>query len=146
MLFCGGTIAMDKGPKGDLRPALTPEQLYSLVPKLKKFVSLKTKFITDIDSTNMSSKEWLKMIDAIHENQHNFDAIVITHGTDSMADSASAIAHAFGDTLKIPVVMTGSQSAPFELGSDAVPTLSGGSRRDYYNAGRKLWLVLTALF
>jgi L-asparaginase len=123
MLFCGGTIAMIKNAQGSLEPGLKPEQLYSMAPKIKEHADIDVQFITDIDSTNMTSAEWLKMINAINENMYNYDAFLLTHGTDTMAETANAIALAFGSTLAKPVIITGSQAAPHELGSDATTNM-----------------------
>src|SRR3990167_2987015 len=123
MLFCGGTIAMVKNEKGALEPGLKPEQLYAMCPKIREHVDIQVKFITDIDSTNMTSAEWLKMIEIIHDNMGQYDAFLLTHGTDTMAETANAIALAFGSTLAKPVIITGSQAAPHELGSDAIANL-----------------------
>ena len=123
MLFCGGTIAMVKNEKGAIEPGLKPEQLYAMCPKIREHVDIQVKFITDIDSTNMTSAEWLKMIEIIHDNMGQYDAFLLTHGTDTMAETANAIALAFGSTLAKPVIITGSQAAPHELGSDAIANL-----------------------
>ncbi|MFH1257134.1 MAG: asparaginase [Candidatus Diapherotrites archaeon] len=124
LLFCGGTIAMAPDPKtGSLRPALKPEELYSMAPKIRQYADIDVKFITDIDSTNMTSKEWSKIIEAIHDNMESYDAFLLTHGTDTMAETANAIAFAFGCGLKKPVVITGSQAAPHLLGTDAIANL-----------------------
>ncbi len=122
-LFCGGTIAMVRNEKGALEPGLKPEQLYSMAPKIREYADIEIKFITDIDSTNMTANEWLMIIDAINSNMRDYDAFLITHGTDTMVETANAIALAFGSTLAKPVIITGSQAAPHELGSDATANL-----------------------
>ena len=124
LLFSGGTIAMAPDPlTGALKPALNPEQLYSMAPKIKDYANIKVEFITDVDSSNMTSREWIKIIQTISSEMNNYDAFVITHGTDTMAETASAISFAFGSTLSKPVIITGSQSPPNNLGTDAIVNL-----------------------
>jgi len=121
LLFCGGTIAMVPDTKtGALKPALSPNELYALAPKIEKYADVDIVFVTDIDSTNMSVKEWQAMASAIKERIDSYDAFVLTHGTDTIAETACALALAFGRSLKKPVIITGAQASPVLLGSDAV--------------------------
>ena len=119
LLFCGGTIAMAPDEEGALKPALTPEQLYSIAPNIEEYADFDFIFITDIDSSDMGVEEWKKIIDTINKKMDKYDAFVITHGTDTMVNTASAVALAFGRNLKKPVIITGAQAAPHHLGGDA---------------------------
>lgn len=126
-MFCGGTIAMARNPEsGALEPKLTPEQLYSLAPKIKDHADIAHVVkITDKDSSDIDSSDWKKMCRFIHQNQDKYDAFVMTHGTDTMAYTANAIAYAFGKSLKKPVVITGSMAEPDALRSDAASNIEG---------------------
>ncbi len=106
-----------------LKPALKPEELYSMAPKIRKHADVDIKFVTKKDSSDLTANDWKKMCDAIHDNMDKYDAVVMTHGTDTMAHTANAIAYAFGKTLKIPVVMTGAQCEPDALGTDAIANI-----------------------
>ena len=128
MLFCGGTIAMRRNAKGALEPALSPEQLYALAPKIRDHVDLDIMNITDKDSSALTLWHRKRMISEIRKNMHKYDGIVITHGTDTMATTASTLAFHLGGDLRIPVVITGSQMAPEELGCDATPNLERAIR------------------
>ncbi|MDO8538241.1 MAG: asparaginase [archaeon] len=129
LLFCGGTIAMArKSPDSPLEPTLNSDQLYSMVPKIKQFAEIQVKFVVNRDSSNMVADDWLKMINTIKENMNDFDAFILTHGTDTMAQTANAIAYAFGRTLKKPVIITGSQAEPWALGTDATVNIERAFR------------------
>lgn len=118
VLFAGGTIAMKKGAKG-LEPGLKPEDLYKLFPEVKRHADIDTHFITDVDSSDIEAKHLEAMCDAIHKNQDKYDGVMILHGTDTMDNTAAAISYAFGNTLKIPVMITGAMRHPQVLRSDA---------------------------
>ncbi len=116
---------MRRNPLKDnvLEPALTPEQLYGLAPKIREHASLDVQFITDVDSSQMKLEHREQMISAINPNLKKYDAVVLTHGTDTMATTANTLALAFGGALDKPVVITGSQMPPEDLGSDATANI-----------------------
>lgn len=63
-----------------------------------------------LDSSNMTPKDWNKIIIDIHNNYNKYDGFLIIHGTDTMAYTASALS--FGlQNLQKPIVITGSQVA-----------------------------------
>jgi len=123
VLFCGGTIAMRRNAKGAMEPALTPQQLFKLAPRVRDHADVDIHFITGKDSSALTFNDRKKILAAIRKNMHNYDAIVVTHGTDTMATTASTLALALGGGLKIPVVLTGSQMAPEDFACDATPNL-----------------------
>ena len=56
-----------------------------------------------IDSSNMTPKEWNKMIRTVQKHYDAYDGFIIVHGTDTMAYSASALSFALKG-LEKPVV------------------------------------------
>ena len=76
-----------------------------------------------LDSSDMQPEHWLELARAVERQQWRFDGILITHGTDTMAYSASALWFMLGG-LRIPVVFTGSQLPVFSEQSDAPRNLS----------------------
>jgi L-asparaginase len=71
------------------------------------------------DSTNITPSHWTMLALKIAEIHGDYDAIIITHGTDTMAYTASAVSLALGRELEIPIVFTGSQLPLVAFGSDA---------------------------
>lgn len=72
----------------------------------------------NIDSTNMDTSHRANIGKIIYNNRSKYDGFVITHGTDTMADTAAALNYMIQDLGK-PVVLTGSQKPVFEPGNDA---------------------------
>ncbi|WP_342246210.1 asparaginase [Pseudomonas sp. OTU5201] len=79
-----------------------------------------------LDSANMTPANWLQMRDAIVKGveQRNCDAVLLLHGTDTLAYSAAALSFLLLG-LHIPVVLTGSMQPAGVEGGDAWPNLFG---------------------
>jgi len=120
MLFCGGTIAMMPDEKTwALKPSKGAEEILALVPKVKELIDLDTIELFNVDSTEINDTHWKQIIEKIYDNYDSYDGFVITHWTDTMVDSGSAIALAFGKNLNKPIVLTGSQTHIGAIGTDA---------------------------
>ena len=61
-----------------------------------------------LDSSNMQPEEWSAIARRVYERRKEYDGIVIIHGTDTLAYTASALSFAL-QQIEIPVVLTGSQ-------------------------------------
>lgn len=117
ILAHGGTIVMTT-ENGVLVPA-TQDSILQIVPSLGEVADITFVALENIDSTNVNPTHWTKLILEIQKAHSEFDAIIITHGTDTMAYTAGAVSIACGRGLKIPIVFTGSQKSLREFGSDA---------------------------
>jgi len=84
------------------------------------------------DSSNIISEDWVVLIDKIVEKYDNYDAFVITHGTNTLGYTSSALSFALGRLGK-PVVLTGSQVSFDYPGSDALMNLENAIRIAAYN-------------
>ncbi len=117
----GGTIAMAPDREGVLHPAKSVNELISQVPSLDSLARVTLEQVQNKDSTNITPKDWRQLISKIHDAEQStlIDGIVVTHGTDTMAYTASAVALAFGRELSIPVVFTGAQLPMGTPGTDA---------------------------
>ncbi|KAL3903577.1 MAG: hypothetical protein SGARI_005313 [Bacillariaceae sp.] len=83
--------------------------LLGMEPRLQEEIaSLSVEFIDNIDSSNMNPKIWDRLGKVIQRNYQDYDGFVITHGTDTMAYTASALSFVLQD-LGRPVVITGAQ-------------------------------------
>jgi len=90
LLATGGTIAgLSKNSNFSYESGVLDIQtLLSCMGELNK-VDIYTKQFSNIDSIEIDDKFWLKMLKEIHVLlQADFDAVVITHGTDTMEESA----------------------------------------------------------
>lgn len=78
--------------------------------------------IMDVDSTNMSPELMGIIAQTVCDNYNSYDGFVVTHGTDTMAYSATAVSYMLKGLYK-PVVFTGSQIPMEQPGSDAYANL-----------------------
>lgn len=115
----GGTIAMVHDGEGVLKPAKNIEEILKIVPSLKEMADVNFIELSNRDSTNIFPSHWKELILKIAEFHDNFDGIIITHGTDTMAYTSTAVSLALGRGLKIPIIFTGSQLPLIDVGTDA---------------------------
>ncbi len=119
ILGFGGTIAMVPDKEGVLKPAKSVEEIIAIVPSLREMADVNFQQLENLDSTNINPIHWTKLALHIEKIRDNVDAIIITHGTDTMAYTASAVALALGRGLGIPIIFTGSQLPLVAYGTDA---------------------------
>ena len=117
MLSTGGTIASKPGRDG-LEPELTGEELLAALGDLRGKFQIHVRQIMNLDSSNIQAEEWQLMARSVYEAREDYDGIIITHGTDTMAYSASMLSFMLPG-LKIPVVLTGSQIPMDNMLTDA---------------------------
>lgn len=117
LLTTGGTIASGKSEVG-LRPQLTSSALLNYISDLNKYYKIDAMDILNLDSSNIQAEEWQTIARAVMNGLKDYDGIVITHGTDTMAYTASALSYML-QNLKKPVVITGSQLPISNLLTDA---------------------------
>jgi len=140
VLFCGGTLVMEKDERGSL---LTPtldraiKNLLSMETRLDELADLEVAYIDNIDSSNIRPEHWDHVAEVIAEKYDDYDGFVVTHGTDTMAYTASALSFVLQGLGK-PVVLTGSQIPGTRIESDA--------RRNFVNAVRVATMDLAGVF
>lgn len=140
VLFCGGTLVMERDERGSL---LTPtldraiKNLLSMETRLDELADLEVAYIDNIDSSNIRPGHWDHVADVIAEKYDDYDGFVVTHGTDTMAYTASALSFVLQGLGK-PVVLTGSQIPGTRIESDA--------RRNFVNAVRVATMDLSGVF
>ena len=107
ILSTGGTIACTQTAEG-LIPTLSAEDILASVPEAKKLGEIETRTILNLDSSNIQPEEWRLIAGAVFSCLSEYDGIVILHGTDTMAYTASMLSFMLRNVDK-PVVITGSQ-------------------------------------
>ena len=117
MLTTGGTVASASSEDG-LSPQLRGEQLLSFCPGILEQADITIESVLSLDSSNMQPEHWTLLAERIVERRRAYDGVVITHGTDTMAYTSSALSFMLRG-IRIPVILTGSQSPIGEPGSDA---------------------------
>lgn len=116
----GGTIVMvvDEVRKAVV-PAKNLDEIQKLIPRLGEVADIEMEFLSNKDSTNVGPDDWTRLAMYIHDRLDDFDGFVITHGTNTLAYTASALAFAFGPGLSKPIIITGSQLPLTVYGNDA---------------------------
>ena len=107
ILATGGTISACAGEDGMI-PQSAPPELLGALEKLRVYYDITFRAILNLDSSNIQSEEWQYIAKNVFDALPDYDGIVITHGTDTMAYTASALAFML-QNLDKPVVFTGSQ-------------------------------------
>lgn len=77
-----------------------------------------------LDSSNMTTDDWVKIGKDIEINYEDYDGFVILHGTDTMAYTASALSF-MCEHLGKPVILTGAQVPIYEMKNDGRDNLMG---------------------
>ena len=106
LLTTGGTIACRPGEEG-LEP-LQAHVLDEQVTQLGDYYQVTVQDVMCLDSSNIRPQQWQHIARHIFENRTGFDGIVVSHGTDTMAYTASAVTFMLPG-IDLPVVFTGSQ-------------------------------------
>ncbi len=105
LIQTGGTIASRTDPNGNLTPANAMLDLLEALPSLKQFeISLFQPF--NLPSPHITPAHMLELRDLIQAVAVHHDGIVLTHGTDTLEETAFFL-HLTLQT-NVPVVLTGS--------------------------------------
>lgn len=76
------------------------------------------------DSLEMSADDHARIVAAVDSASSEHDGLIITHGTDRLANTGESICAELGSKLTIPVVITGAMR-PYELrNTDAIQNLT----------------------
>ena len=119
LLYTGGTIGMVSDASGTLRPPNNPNDFLKFAPELGEIIDYDFEPLLNKDSTNMNPNDWTIIANYIYEHREKYSGFIVTHGTDTMHFTASAVAFALGINLSFPVVFTGAQTIPSVLHGDA---------------------------
>ncbi len=106
--------------RAQLAPDTTQRDLVSEVPILARIADIETRALFNLDSGDMVPGDWITLAREIHGalEAGTHDGIVVVHGTDTMAYSASALAFLLGPIPR-PVVLTGAQRPLLRARTDA---------------------------
>lgn len=100
-------------------PADDVGEILAMVPAVQNEADVDYHILSDVDSTNVVPDDWTKIVYFIAEHIDDYDAFVVTHGTNTMSYTAGAVELALGRGMKKPVVFTGSQLPLTVYGNDA---------------------------
>ena len=120
LLTTGGTIASLPGGDG-LEPQRS-DVMERELEQLRTYYRITVKDVMCLDSSNIRPTEWQTLAGYIYELRHDYDGIVVSHGTDTMAYTASAVTFMLPG-IDRPVVFTGSQLPLADVLSDGPDNL-----------------------
>ena len=122
LIATGGTIACVPTQNG-LSPELSGAELVKLVGCESESVEISCTDLFSMDSSNIQPEEWCVIAEAIKSKIGTCDGIVLTHGTDTMAYTASMLSFMLRG-VPVPVVLTGAQYPAVYPNSDGRKNLS----------------------
>ncbi len=125
VIFNGGTISMKVDPKIKAAvPSLTGEEIMHMVTGIEKHAEVISYNFSSFPSPHMTMEKMMELrrftMNIIKED--NPDGVVITHGTDTLEETAFL----FDLTIdtQIPIVFTGAMRSGSELGYDGPSNLA----------------------
>ena len=116
VLHTGGTISMQADSSGAV--VTSSDNPMNHVSNPLEGIQVHTLDFFNLPSPHIKPKHMLALYQKIKEEAANYDGVVITHGTDTLEETAY-----FLDTMeipRIPIVLTGAMRSSNELGSDGV--------------------------
>ena len=116
VLHTGGTISMQADDSGAV--VTSQENPMNHVSNPLEGVEVHALDFFNLPSPHIKPKHMLALYQKIKEESDNYDGFVITHGTDTLEETAY-----FLDTMEVPhkpIVLTGAMRSSNELGSDGV--------------------------
>ena len=116
VLHTGGTISMQADASGAV--VTSKDNPMNHVTNPLKGIEVHTLDFLNLPSPHIKPKHMLALYHKIKEEADNYDGVVITHGTDTLEETAY-----FLDTMEIPhmpIILTGAMRSSNELGSDGV--------------------------
>ena len=120
LLTTGGTIASIPGGEG-LEPQRSGVMEREL-EQLRTYYRITVRDVMCLDSSNIRPEEWQELARQIYSLRGGYDGIVVSHGTDTMAYTASAVTFMLPG-IDLPVVFTGSQLPLADMLSDGPDNL-----------------------
>ncbi|MFW5938890.1 MAG: asparaginase [Halolamina sp.] len=125
VLSTGGTIASTGGDDGKT-PTKAGEDLIDAVPGLSELASFTVERVASVSGFDVTWERAAGLRRAAERAAIESDGIVVTHGTDTMAESAYLLD--LTTALGVPVAFTGAQRPFDQVGTDGPPNLLAAVR------------------
>lgn len=123
LITLGGTISAQGKNRLDLKDytsGLIEGDFYlENIPELKEIAEMKVLQVDNVSSTQIKASHWIKLKNEIEHylNEGHFDGVVMTHGTNTLEETAYFL-HLTVNSDK-PIVLVGSQRPYTAISSDA---------------------------
>lgn len=129
IVFTGGTISMRHDPHaGGAVPSLRGHDLMALVPGIDRIATIEVDDWGAHPGPHMNTDRMWALRNRVrdHVARPDVQGVVVTHGTDSLEETAYLIARSV-ETVK-PIVLTGAMRTSTDLGWDGPANLAGAVR------------------
>ena len=126
IISTGGTIASRVDYRtGAVQPALTAEDLASVVPELSSIAVVEADILFSELSENVTPSQWKTLAEEIAKKiRTGIAGVVVSQGTDTMHYTSAALSFAL-QHLPVPVLLVGAQRSSDRPSSDAASNLTG---------------------
>jgi L-asparaginase len=129
VLATGGTIAGAQSSQADAgykSGTFSVDDLIKAVPQLKNIAEMSGEQVANIGSQTMNHEVWLKLAARVNEvlKSDDVDGVVITHGTDTMEETAYFLSLVVKSDK--PVVLVGSMRPATAISADGPINLYNG--------------------
>ncbi|MFL5482661.1 MAG: asparaginase [Gemmatimonadaceae bacterium] len=123
ILFTGGTIAMRSDPQAGAQPSLTPAEILQATKGIRAITGIETEEWGQFPGPHMTVERMWALRNRIVEHlaRPEVEGVVITHGTDTLEESAYLVARS--TTTDKPIVFTGAMRTVNDLGWDGPANL-----------------------
>lgn len=128
LIHTGGTISMQLNIETGAVIPSAANPLAMEIDKIQQFANVSEFEAFNLPSPHITPERMLDLKNIIVEKTKNgeFDGIVITHGTDTLEETAYFLE--LSTNLNIPIVLTGAMRSSNEIGADGVYNLMSAVR------------------
>lgn len=123
IIFTGGTISMKKDENNAAMPSMNGEDILKLTPGIDKIADIHFLNFAMIPGPHMTPEKMLELSKIIREKVEieDYDGVVVTHGTDSLEETAYFVDLTYNGSK--PIAFVGSMKNSSELGWDGPSNL-----------------------
>lgn len=123
VIYTGGTVGMVRQEELNRNSPLKIGEIEDVIGYIPKIRELEFdidfySYQNPLDSSNITSDDWVSLAEIIQELYKFYQGFVILHGANTLAYTASALSFMFENLTK-PIILTGAEIPLVELNSDA---------------------------